>query len=147
MKNKILDYEQVNEILDNYTKENIFSETDDLGKTEYGLKIRHFMVGNGNNDIVITGATHGSEIITTDFILRLMSDIQNNSKKWNTILKNFRLHLIPMLNPEGYLISTCAVRKLIPRNMSQEETELICKKYYSVYKTDDIENTTDKNIC
>lgn len=144
MKNKILDYEQVNEILDNYTKENIFSETDDLGKTEYGLKIRHFIVGNGNNDIVITGATHGSEIITTDFILRLMSDIQNNSLKWNTILKNFRLHLIPMLNPEGYLISTCAVRKLIPRNMSQEEAELICKKYYSVYKADDIENTTDK---
>ena len=59
MKNKILDYEQVNEILDNYTKENIFSETDDLGKTEYGLKIRHFIVGNGNNDIVITWSNSG----------------------------------------------------------------------------------------
>lgn len=144
MKNKILDYEQVNEILDNYTKENIFSETDDLGKTEYGLKIRHFTVGNGNNSIVITGATHGSEIITTDFILKLMSNIQSNPKNWNNILKNFKLHLIPMLNPEGYLISSCAIRKLIPRNMSQEEAELICKKYYSAYKSDDIENTTEK---
>ena len=144
MKNKILDYEQVNEILDNYTKENIFSEINDLGKTEYGLKLRHFTIGNGANDVVITGATHGSEIITTDFIIKLMSDIQNNPKNWSTILKNFKLHLIPMLNPEGYLISSCAIRKLIPREMSQEYAELICKKYYSVYKEDDIQNTSHK---
>ena len=58
-----------------------------------------------------------------------MSGINNNPQNWNSILKEFRLHLIPMLNPEGYLISSYAIRKLIPREMSQEEAEKIAKKY------------------
>ena len=125
MKNSILDYEQVNQILDNFSKDKKFIELSDLGNTEKDLPIRHFKVGNGKSDIVITGATHGSEIITTDFILKLMSDIKNNEKEWNNVLKEFTIHLIPMLNPEGYLISSCAVRKLIPRDMEQEEAELL----------------------
>ena len=54
MKNNILDYEQVNEMLDNFVDNKNFTELNDLGNTEYGLPIRHFIVGNGNNDIVIT---------------------------------------------------------------------------------------------
>ena len=135
MKNSILDYEQVNQILDSFSKDKKFIELNDLGNTEKDLLIRHFTVGNGKSDIVITGATHGSEIITTDFILKLMSDIKNNEKEWNNVLKEFTIHLIPMLNPEGYLISSCAVRKLIPRDMEQEEAEKICKKYYFTSRT------------
>ena len=99
MKNSILDYEQVNQILDNFSKDKKFIELSDLGNTEKYLPIRHFKVGNGKSDIVITGATHGSEIITTDFILKLKSDIKNNEKEWNNVLKEFTIHLIPMLNP------------------------------------------------
>ena len=54
MKNKILDYEQVNETLDYFAKSKKFIEINDMGNTEYGLPIRHFTVGTGNNDIVIT---------------------------------------------------------------------------------------------
>ena len=54
VKNNILDYEQVNEILDNLVEDKTFIELNDLGNTEYGLPIRHFTIGNGNNDIVIT---------------------------------------------------------------------------------------------
>ena len=54
VKNNILDYEQVNEILDNLVEDKTFVELNDLGNTEYGLLIRHFTIGNGNNDIVIT---------------------------------------------------------------------------------------------
>lgn len=144
MKNSILDYEQVNQILDSFSKDKKFIELNDLGNTEKDLPIRHFTVGNGKSDIVITGATHGSEIITTDFILKLMSDIKNNEKEWNNVLKEFTIHLIPMLNPEGYLISSCAVRKLIPRDMEQEEAEKICKKYYMAYRSDDINKNVKK---
>lgn len=73
-----------------------------------------------------------------------MSDINNNPQNWNSILKEFRLHLIPMLNPEGYLISSYAIRKLIPREMSQEEAEKIAKKYYIAYKNDDINENIEK---
>lgn len=54
LKNIILDYKQVNEKLDNLVENKNFIELNDLGKTEYGLPIRHFAVGNGNNDVVIT---------------------------------------------------------------------------------------------
>lgn len=54
LKNNILDYEQVNEILDGFVINNNFIEIKDLGNTEHGLPIRHFIVGNGENDIVIT---------------------------------------------------------------------------------------------
>ena len=54
MKNNILDYEQVNKILDKFAEDKKFIELNDLYNTEYNLPIRHFAVGNGNNDIVIT---------------------------------------------------------------------------------------------
>lgn len=73
-----------------------------------------------------------------------MNDIIKNTEKWESVLKNFKIHLIPVLNPEGYLISTSAIRKLIPREMSQEEAEKICKKYYQVYKEDDAQDAVLK---
>ena len=57
-----------------------------------------------------------------------MIDIKNNDKEWKNVLKEFKIHLVPILNPEGYLISSCAIRKLIPRDMTQEKAEEICKK-------------------
>lgn len=73
-----------------------------------------------------------------------MSNINSNLQNWNSILKEFKLHLIPMLNPEGYLISSYAIRKIIPREMSQEEAEKIAKKYYIAYKSDDINENIEK---
>ena len=73
-----------------------------------------------------------------------MNNINNNQQNWNNILKEFKLHLIPMLNPEGYLISSYAIRKMIPREMSQEEAEKIAKKYYIAYKSDDIHEHIEK---
>ena len=142
--NNILDYKQAEEKMNNISKNKIFTEVEDLGKTEYGLPIRHFLAGTGNSDIVITGATHGSEIITTDFIIKLMQDIEEKPKEWENILTNFKVHLIPMLNPEGYLISTSAIRKLIPREMSMETAEKICKEYYLAYKKDDMVDSIKK---
>ena len=57
-----------------------------------------------------------------------MNDINYNQQNWNNILKEFKLHLIPMLNPEGYLISSSAIRKLISRGMEQKKAEKICEK-------------------
>lgn len=148
--NNILDYEQVEEKLQKITEKGIIKESENLGETEYSLPIKHYVVGEGNNDIVITGATHGSEIITTDFIIKLMEEISNKKDNWKEILKNFKIHFVPMLNPEGYLIATSAIRKLIPRDMSEDNAERICKQYYTVYKEDDNQPKSiledDKNL-
>ena len=39
---------------DKFAEDKKFIELNDLDNTEYNLPIRHFAVGNGNNDIVIT---------------------------------------------------------------------------------------------
>ena len=135
-KNIILDYEQANEKLDEIANNGLIKEIENLSITEHGLPIRNFIVGEGESDIVITGATHGQEIISTDFIIKMMENINAKRDEWNSILKEFRIHFIPMLNPEGYLISTSAVRELIPRDMESKEAEVICKEYAEAYKRD-----------
>ena len=134
--NKILDYEQVLDELNKITSFNVIKEEEDLATTEYGLPIKYYTCGSGNLDIVITGATHGQEIITTDFVINLMKDISINLDKWQSVLKEFKIHFIPMLNPEGYLITTSAIRKKIPRNMRDEESQKICGEYYKIFKQD-----------
>ena len=137
-KNNILDYEQAKEKLEEIEKKGIITKEAELAVTEHGLPIEHFTVGNGSKDIVITGATHGSEIITTDFVIKLMESVNPEDTIWKETLKEFKIHFIPMLNPEGYLISTSAIRKIIPRDMPEEDAEKICKQYYLKYREDDI---------
>lgn len=135
--NLILDYEQVIQKLNEMVISKKIKQEENIGITKYGLPIQHFSFGNGKKNIVITGATHGCEIISTDFVLKLMENIANTEK--SDLLNTYKLHFIPMLNPEGYLIATSAIRKLIPRNMSLQEAEKICKDYYLEYRADDIE--------
>ena len=140
--NKILDYEQViqklNEICKNSNGK--IKKLPNLAITKYGLPILHFTLGQGHKEIVLTGSTHGAEIISTDFILNLMEEMTDENGRFKNVnLSDFTFHFIPMLNPEGYLISTYAVRQLIPRDMSLQDAEKICKQYYLAYKQDDQE--------
>ena len=80
--NKILAYEQTINKLNNILSKGFIKKTDDIGTTEHGFKINQYLLGNGNKNIVITGATHGCEIITTDFILNLMDGISDNYNNW-----------------------------------------------------------------
>jgi len=146
MLNNILDYEQAEDKMQAIAQKGIIKELNPLSNTTFGLPIRHFIAGQGNQDIVITGATHGSEIISADFVLKLMDNINTNPSDWNQILENYKIHFIPMLNPEGYLISTSAIRKLIPRDMPQSEAEKICKEYYKIYRLDTTNSDTESSL-
>ena len=137
-KNLILDYEQVLDKLDLLcSKYDVIKEEEDLAVTKYGLPIKYYTVGSGNKEIVITGATHGAELVTTDFVLRLMDEMGNNKEDFK--LDEYTFHIIPMLNPEGYLITSSAVRAKVPRDMDIDEAEKICKEYYIAYRKDDQE--------
>lgn len=137
--NKILDYEQVEEKLEELCRNYAYAieKQEDLAITLYGLPIHYYKIGKGNKEIVITGATHGAEIVTTDFVLQLMEEMAIKPDEFN--LDEYTFHIVPMLNPEGYLITTSAVRKLIPRDMSLEDAQKICKRYYMEYRSDDQE--------
>ena len=58
-----------------------------------------------------------------------MNYIAENEKEFLEILKEYTLDFIPIVNPEGYIITTSAIRTQIPRDMSSSDIEKICSKY------------------
>lgn len=124
----ILDYNEVNKILDSFNNTSI-KENEPLNYTENAkLPIRYFTLGNGNKHIVITAAWHSNEIITTSFVIELMQYLVNNNYQFN----NLKIHFIPILNPEGYLINTSAIKRKLPsKNITK-----YCYEYYKNFKYD-----------
>ena len=124
----ILDYNEVNKILDSFNN-TIVKENEPLNYTENAkLPIRYFTLGNGNKHIVVTASWHSNEIITTSFVIELMQYLVNNNYNFN----NLKIHFIPILNPEGYLINTSAIKRKLP---SKNITEY-CYEYYKNFKYD-----------
>ena len=150
MKNTVIyDYEEIentiNEIIKKSKSNNYpFIEIDNNWKTECNLLIKHYSIGSGNNHIVFLAAFHGAEIISTEFLIYVMDYIATNEKDFFEILKDYTLDFIPMVNPEGYLITTSIIRTVIPRNMSASDIEKICHKYWLLYKQDDDEAIKSK---
>ena len=124
---KILDYDEMNEILDNLDSKVIKKEKP-IGYTYFGYPIDHFVYGHGKYHVIITGGTHSSELISNVFVIRFMEKLCN--KEINIDDDLYTIHFIPMVNPEGTIIVTSAIRSLIPRNISDEEEQTYCLTYY-----------------
>lgn len=136
--NCILDYEQVCNKLNLLSTYNIIKSHPPIGSSSFNLPIPHYSVGNGKNHIVLSGAMHGCELISTNFILQVMESIANGDNRFKFLKKNqHTLHFFPILNPEGYLISSSAVRAKIPRDMSNTDAQKIYNEYSEAYRSDD----------
>lgn len=130
----IYDYNESQRILDSF-QNSIIKEENPLNYTELAkLPIRHFTLGKGPNHIVVTGCQHSTEIITTSFVLELMKYLNNN----NITFENLTIHFIPILNPEGYLINTSAIRSKISNNESEDRIIKFCYDFYKNYKIDSL---------
>jgi len=68
-----------------------------LGESIQGRSISMISVGEGETDILLWSQMHGDEPTATAAIF----DMINYFKQNKTLLKNVRVHLIPMLNPDG----------------------------------------------
>lgn len=124
----ILEYNEVNKILDSFNN-TIVKENEPLNYTENAkLPIRYFTLGNGNKHIVVTASWHSNEIITTSFVIELMQYLINNNYQFN----NLKIHFIPILNPEGYLINTSVIKRKLPNKNITE----YCYEYYKNFKYD-----------
>lgn len=152
IKLRILDYYDVLNEIENITENGTFKKQQSVTTIHDKIEIPYYTLGKGNNHIVVVGGTHGSEIISTDFVLRLMKAISTKQGIYSNIdletENGFTFHFIPMHNPEGYIISTSAIRQLIPKDASEEEIETISKKYFLNYRQDDINvknNPNDKS--
>ena len=146
---RILDYYQVLDELKRITSDGNFVKQNSAHTICDNIEIPYYTLGNGDNHIVICGGTHGSEIISVDFVLRLMEAMSKKEGIYKDLdLSKYTFHFIPLHNPEGYIVSTSAIRTLIGKNASQEEIELISKEYFMAYRQDDINarnNPLDKS--
>ena len=104
-----------------------------LGYSEYGLPIDHYKIGNGPKRIVVSGSYHAAEIITSIFVVRLMEEMsQNTSFNQN----EYTIDFIPIVNPEGYLITTEMQDLYLGKDTSEEEKIARAKVYWANYRAD-----------
>lgn len=129
---RILDYEQMNERLDQLK---LCVEQKEIGRTTFDYPIRHFTFGNGPYHIILTAGTHAVELITNCFLIQFMEYLEANPEVVDRDV--YTLHFIPILNPEGTIVLTSAIRTVIPRETKPFWEELFCIQYYMNSKVED----------
>lgn len=138
---EILDYkkyqQRIKKII-SYAK-NPIKIHDSIAKTKCGFNVEHYSIGRGKHHIIIVGGTHGCEIISVDFVTKLMEEISLSKGEYQNVdLDYFTFDFFPLHNPEGFIISTSAINTFINDSMSGEEKEAKCKEFYLAFKQDDI---------
>lgn len=124
----VISYRKIENILNILCMNNKCIRKEVIGKTAFGYNITEYEIGDGKNHVLLIGATHGLEIITSYFLLEFLITILNYKKIHN----KYTFHFIPVLNPEGYIISSCNVLQNI-KSLSNYEFEILSKKYMDTY--------------
>lgn len=147
LKEYILSYEntinKLDKLCDDYT--DVITKCKPIGCTSFGLDINYYKIGNGSKDVILMAATHGCELVTVTFLLEFVYTIVYENMRYSKYLNEYTFHIIPVLNPEGYLISSSNV--LYNTNgMNVNTLQSYCKKYMQLYEQDDT-NAEKGLIC
>ena len=130
----ILDYNKCQKLMDSFNN-TIITEVSPIGYTSNEkLPIRHFTLGNGSKQVVVAGSQHANEIITVTFVLNLMSYLVKN----NIVFEDLTIHFIPILNPEGYVVISSAIKERLGKNSTDSEKIKFCFDYYKAFRNDTI---------
>ena len=128
----ILDYNKCQKLMDSFNN-TIITEVSPIGYTSNEkLPIRHFILGNGSKQVVVAGSQHANEITTVTFVLNLMSYLVKN----NIVFEDLTIHFIPILNPEGYVVISSAIKEKLGKNATDNEITKFCFDYYKAYRED-----------
>lgn len=132
-----LDYQDVNhkieEMINNSENINQIIKQKPLGYTSFGLPINHYTIGNGPKHIVVSGSYHAAEIITTIFAVRLMDTMAKDDSFKDD---EYTIDFIPIVNPEGYLITTEMQDLYLNKFKTEEEKIAAAKIYWANYRAD-----------
>lgn len=115
---------------------NKIKKEQNIGYTSFGLPIECYKICNGPRHVIIFGATHGCEIITTYFTLEFILTLLNDEELYDKYKNIYTFHIIPILNKEGYMISTSNVI-YNTKGLSNKEIEKLALKYLECYNFDD----------
>lgn len=145
---QFLNYHDVNKRLNDLVnnRENKISVKKEypIGFTDFNLPIDHYTMGSGPKHIIVTGSYHASEIITTIFLVQLMEDLASSKDSFN--IEEYTIHFIPMVNPEGYLITTEMQSLYLNKGETEEEKIALARDYYQKYRSDAILSTQANKV-
>lgn len=132
---ELIDYtkyqKRINDLLSNPLLQDYKIEKKVIGKTAYGYDIDCLKIGRGPKHIFIVGGTHGSEIISVDFATQLINNLPfmpNFSKE------EFTIFVVPLQNPEGFIVTTDSLNE----SHIQENFQTESYDYYNRYKIDNL---------
>jgi len=86
---------------------------------------------------VVTAGTHSVELITNIFVLDLMKKLSDG--KILIDKDKYTIHFIPIYNPDGTIICTTAIRRLLNNKIPNASLmeQMLCVQYYLNSRTDD----------
>ena len=89
-------------LIDKYKKNPKFDVTT-VGSSIEGRTLSLISIGNGETDVFLWSQMHGNEPTATQAIFDILNflDEDDFENEITEILKNLRLHFLPMLNPDG----------------------------------------------
>lgn len=95
-----------------------------IGKSEYGRKIYALRLGKGSKSLLITGAHHGREWITSLMVMKMAEQTAKALKesRQDLDLDDYSIWLVPMVNPDGVTVQQGRLDKFpffARRNMKQ----------------------------
>ena len=131
-------YQTLKELFMNEELQQLNISYSNLGKTNYNYNIDCITIGNGDKEIFLVGGTHGSEIITTDFLLNFIKELPNK-KDFNP--SEVKLIIIPLQNPEGFDICTNTFNQF-DENIFEEKSY----EYFIKYKIDSLITSILKDL-
>ncbi len=108
--------------LKNLTKEYPFLENGCIGHSVLGKEIPFIRFGKGEKKVIITGAHHGKEWITSILNMALiasLSSMYKEKKRYGEkdiceFFEHHSLYFVPMVNPDGVNLCICGLTEDIP---------------------------------
>jgi g-D-glutamyl-meso-diaminopimelate peptidase len=82
-----------------------------IGKSEFGRKIYAIQIGQGEKSVLLSGAHHGREWITSLLTMKMAEDIAVNMKNGDNFLGSYSIWIVPMINPDGVTIQQGRINK------------------------------------
>ena len=140
LKKFILSYNDIckllNEFCNNPKYEHRLKKEPTLCYSSFGYPLNSYNIGTGTKHVVILSNTHGCEIVTSLFVLEFILTIILSDNLYYYFSKKYTFHFIPLLNPEGFIISSSQVYFNL-KNLNNYEIEEISQKYLNAYNLDD----------
>lgn len=99
------DYSKLNEDIQSLAKNYNIIETFSIGKSVMNKEIPCLKIGAGEKKLLLSGAYHGLEYLTSAFLIKFLTNyayhIKANHLPESEFFSKVTLYVVPMVNPDG----------------------------------------------